>query len=341
MKNQVAGLDLHKNQSYITVMDGDGQILEEVNLKSSADSILNFLGKFDKPEVVFEATRNWYWLYEALQRKGYDVTMAHPKKTKAIGEAKIKTDKIDSHTLAHLKRADLIPESYLAPLETRERRELLRHRVFLVRERAKVKSKLRTLLSKLNLNCPYSDVLGKKAICWLKERQEEMPQVFTGKLDDFLQLGGSLSTIIQVVEKKVGNQAADDRIVKLLVTIPGIGEFSAMVIKAEIVTIYRFPDADHLASYCGLVPSTHSSGNYTHKGSITKEGNRWLRWILVEAAGKLKAKSPHFKDFYYRILSKKTKQVARVATARKLAVAIYYMWKREEPFKEPEPRSTG
>lgn len=119
MNNQVAGLDLNKNQSYITVMGKDGQILGEANLKSEANSILTYLAKFEEPEVVFEATRNWYWLYEALQRKGYDVTMAHPKKTKAIGEAKIKTDKIDSHTLDHLMRADLIPESYLAPLETR------------------------------------------------------------------------------------------------------------------------------------------------------------------------------------------------------------------------------
>jgi len=126
MNDQVAGLDLHKNQSYITVMGGDGQILDEASLKSEANSILTYLSKFEDPEVVFEATRNWYWLYEALQREGYDVTMAHPKKTKAIGEARIKTDRIGSHTLAHLKRADLIPESYLAPLETRELRELLK-----------------------------------------------------------------------------------------------------------------------------------------------------------------------------------------------------------------------
>jgi len=101
-----------------------------------------------------------------------------------------------------------------------------------------------------------------------------------------------------------------------------------MLIKAEIGTISRFPDADHLSSYCGLVPSTHSSGNYTHRGNITKEGNPWLRWVLTEAAGKLKKKSKHFEDFYYRVLAKKTKKVARVATARKLAVAIFYMWKR-------------
>ncbi|MBS3787053.1 transposase, partial [Candidatus Bipolaricaulota bacterium] len=192
MNSKVAGLDLHKDRSYITVMYADGQILGEENLKSSAQPILSYLRKFGKPEVVFEATRNWYWLYEALQRKDFEVTMAHPKKTKAIGEAKIKTDKIVSHMLAHLKQADLIPKAYLAPLEIRELRELLRHRIFLVRERAKVKAKIRNLLSKLNLTCPKSDVLCDGAIKWLKTRREEMPTVFADKLGDFLQLGEEL-----------------------------------------------------------------------------------------------------------------------------------------------------
>ncbi|MFB6291453.1 MAG: IS110 family transposase [Candidatus Bipolaricaulia bacterium] len=336
MNNQVAGLDLHKDQTYITVMGKDGQVLGEKVLKSKAGPILNYLRNFDKPEVVFEATRNWYWLYDALQREDVEITMAHPKKTKAIGAARIKTDRIDSHTLAHLKRADLIPESYLAPLETRELRELLRHRIFLVRERAKVKSKIRTLLSKLNLICPKSDVLGKEAIIWLRENQKKMPEVFSDKLDDFLAVGGKLTEVIERTNAVIKREAEEDEIVRLLKTIPGIGRFSAMLIKAEIGTISRFPDADHLASYCGLVPSTHSSGNYTHRGSITKEGNPWLRWVLTEATGKLKGKSKHFEDFYYRVLAKKTKKVARVATARKLAVALYYIWKRREPFKEPK-----
>lgn len=316
-------------------MDGDGQILGEENLKSSAQPILSYLRKFGKPEVVFEATRNWYWLYDALQRNDFEVTMAHPKKTKAIGEAKIKTDKIDSHMLAHLRRADLLPESYLAPLETRELRELLRHRIFLVRERAKVKSKIRDLLSKLNLSCPSKDVLGKEALEWLKDHKEGMPQIFSDKLEDFLKLGEDLTTIIDGVEEKIDLEAAGDKIVQLLITIPGVGQFTALLIKAEVGTIDRFPDGDHLASYCGLVPSVQSSGNYTRKGNITKEGNKWLRWALTEASWKVKNGSEHFKEFYYRILAKKNSKVAKVATARKLAVAIYYMWKRREPFKEP------
>jgi len=336
MKNKVvAGLDLHKDQSYITVMDENGQVIDEESLQSKAEPILNYLKSFNKPEVVFEATRNWYWLYETLQRNEFEVTMAHPKKTKAIGEAKIKTDRIDSHMLAHLKRADLLPEAYLAPLEIRELRELLRHRIFLVRERAKVKSKIRSLLSKLNLNCPESDVLGKAAREWLKKTKKDMPQVFSDQLEDFLQLGGELSGEIDRVEEEIGREAAEDEIVQLLITIPGVGDFTGLLIRVEVGKIDRFPDPDHLASYCGLVPSVQSSGNYTQKGNITKEGNKWLRWALVETSWKVKNGSKHFREFYYRISAKKNSKVAKIATARKLAVAIWHMWKRKEPFKEP------
>ena len=167
-----------------------------------------------------------------------------PKKTKAIGEAKIKTDKIDSHMLAYL-----LPESYLAPLETRELRELLRHRIFLVRERAKVKSKIRNLLSKLNLSCPSKDVHGKEALEWLNDHKEGMPQIFSDKLEDFLKLGEDLTTIVDGVEEKIDLEATGDKVVQLLITIPGVGQFTALLIKAEVGTIDRFPDGDHLASY--------------------------------------------------------------------------------------------
>lgn len=338
MNSTYAGIDLHKDHSYVTVTGDEGQILGETVLDSKVEQIVDYLHRFGKPEVVFEATRNWYWLYDALQREGFKLKMAHPKKTKAIGEAKIKTDKIDSHMLAHLLRADLIPESYLAPLETRHLRELLRHRVFLVRERAKVKSKIRTLLSKLNLTCVASDITSSKAVRWLRDKQMDMPDVFSDKLDDFLSLASDLNAIIGTIEVKVEGLADSDEVVKLLITIPGIGKFSALLVKAEIGDIDRFPSANHLTSYCGLVPSVYSSGNHTHRGPITKEGNKWLRWVLVEASWKSKRKSKHLADFYNRIEERKNTKVAKVATARKLAVAIYYIWTRREPFKEPRMR---
>lgn len=139
-------------------------------------------------------------------------------------------------------------------------RELLRHRVFLVRETAKLKTKVRNLLSKLNLNCPHSDVFSDVAIQPLREKQPGMPQVFADKLDDFLKLGEIFTVVISETQMIIVEKAKGDEVVILLNTIPGIGQFSALLIKAEIGTITRFPDSKHLTSYCGLVPSTYSSG---------------------------------------------------------------------------------
>lgn len=331
----IVGLDLHKSYSYLTVMDGKGQVMDEVSLPSQAEDILHYLRNFENSEVVFEATRNWYWLYEALQREGIKVTMAHPKKTKAITEAKIATDRISSKMLANLKRANLIPQAYLAPLWVRELREVLRHRVFLVRERAKLKSKIRSLLAKLNLDCSYRDILGKGAVTWLKTKEKALPEVFQFELRSYLRLGKDLTEEIKQVETRIKKQVKEDDIVDILITIPGVGEFTALVIRAEVGTIDRFPTPDKLSSYCGLVPSVHSSGNHTRRGKITKEGNTWLRWVLVEASWKVKNGSKHFRNVYDRIVKKKGKNVAKVACARKLAVAIWHMWTRGEPFKEP------
>ncbi|MFB6214679.1 MAG: IS110 family transposase, partial [Candidatus Bipolaricaulia bacterium] len=138
-----------------------------------------------------------------------------------------------------------------------------------------------------------------------------------------------------LVEAKVEVEAKDSEVVTLLVTIPGVGDFTALLIVAEIGEIDRFATPEKLSSYSGLTPSVHSSGNKTRTGEITKQGNPWLRWALVEASWKLKNKSDHFQEFFERVAKKKGKNVAIVGTARKLAVAIWHMWKRREPFKEP------
>lgn len=333
----IIGLDLHRNYSYVTAMREDGVTLDERSLPNEKEAIRDYLSAFSEPlTVVFEATRNWYWLCDLLQREErvMEVVMAHPKKTKAIAEAKIKTDRIDSRMLAHLKRADLLPESWLAPLAVREVREWLRHRIFLVRKRAAVKTKIRSLLAKLNLDCPQTDVLGKGAQLWLADLKG-LPEVFSAQLRDYLKLGNQLTALIEEVEARIEECGQHSEVAELLATIPGVGVFTALLLESEIGDIDRFPSPKKLAAYCGLVPSVHSSGQVTRRGKITKEGNRWLRWALVEAAGKVKERSAHYRRFYERILHKKGKKVARVACARKLAVTIYWMWKRREPFQEP------
>ncbi len=127
------GLDLHKSFSYITTMNDKGQIVGQKKLPSNGE-VVEFLKEFgESMEVAIEATPSWYWLYVLLEDEGFDVKLSHPLKTKAIASAKVKTDKVDSATLAHLLRSELLPLSYVPQKPVRLNRELLRYRASLVK----------------------------------------------------------------------------------------------------------------------------------------------------------------------------------------------------------------
>jgi transposase len=102
--------------------------------------------------------------------------------------------------------------------------------------------------------------------------------------ESYLRIITPLDDEIKLISKSLKEQATIDNDVKLLMTIPGVGYYTALLIKSEVGDINRFSDGDKLCSYAGLVPSTHSSGGVTRHGSITREGSRWLRWVMVEAA---------------------------------------------------------
>ncbi len=121
--------------------------------------------------------------------------------------------------------------------------------------------------------------------------------------------------------------AKDDEDARLLITIPGIDYYSALLIKSKIGDVNRFPSAKQLCSYSGLVPSTYSSGNTTFHGHITKQGSRWLRWILAEAIGHCVKKPGHLKEFYWKLARRKGEKIAKVAIERKLLEWIYHMLK--------------
>ena len=107
------GLDLHRNFSYITTVNEKGKVVGQKKLPGNGE-VVRFLKEFDETmEVAIEATLSWYWLYDHLEEEGFDVRLSHPLKTKAIAYAKVKTDKVDSVTLAHLPRSDLLPLSYV------------------------------------------------------------------------------------------------------------------------------------------------------------------------------------------------------------------------------------
>ncbi|MFW6109088.1 MAG: IS110 family transposase [archaeon] len=154
-------------------------------------------------------------------------------------------------------------------------------------------------------------------------------------MDCYLRVMEPLREEINMLNRELKSMARDDKDVKLLMTIPGIGYYIALLVKAEIGEISRFSSGNHLASYAGLVPSTHSSGGVTRHGRITKEGSRWLRWAMVEAAlVHLRYDTPVTR-FYRRVAERRGSKTARVAAARKLLTVCYSVLKNQRPYYNP------
>ena len=253
--------------------------------------------------------------------------VSHPKKTKLIAEAKIKSDRVDSKAIAQLLRMDWLPLSYVPDEDTGALREKVRRRAFLVRERVKLRVKIKSFLTYQGLKWPEDHGLwSKPGLVWLHGLD-------LAPIESYLRLIDGLSEEISLLSGELKGEAKVDEDVKLLMTVPGIGYYSALLVKSEIGDIGRFPFAEKLCSYAGLVPSTYQSGGVVRHGNITKEGSRWLRWIMMECASIHVAKYDTWVSRSYRCLAgRRGKKTARVAAARKLLVVCYSVLKNKKPF---------
>ncbi len=337
---QYIGIDLHKATAMITRMDQRGRILEQVQLRTDAASLGGYLRRV-RPDtrIAVEATGNWVYLYELIEDRCPNLVLAHPLKTKAIASARIKTDKIDATTLAHLLRADLLPAAYIPPRPVRDTRELLRYRASLVRLRTQVKNKVHAILMKNGIQTPTKDAFGKKARSFLA--QVPVRSCYRRALDGYLRVLEGLTAEMAPVTVAIEAQVQQDPQAQLLCTMPGIGPYSALLILSEIGDVRRFPDGRRLCSYAGLVPAVHASGGKTRHGRLTKQGSKWLRWILVEASTHAINGAPQFRSLYYRVAKKHGRNIGRVAVARAMLKAIYAMLRTGEVFRPMDKRRTG
>jgi transposase len=326
------GMDMHKRYSVVTVVDEDGEeLVKGKRLENEEAAMADFIKGFDEEvKVVLEAGSNWYWMCDLLDGLGVENILCHPLKTKAIASARIKTDKLDSAILSHLSRMDFVPEAYKPDIATRHLRELLRYRASLVSTRTGLKNKMHALLARLNERNSYTDLFGKAGTLYL-ERLELAP-VYRKSLDGFLRLLREVNLEIEEADAEVRCAFAESAGAQLLATIPGVGRLISLTILAEIVDIDRFHSAKHLASYAGLVPSTSQSGDRAKHGRITRQGSKWLRWALVEAAIHAVGKPGPLRDYYQKLKKRKGNKIARVAVARKLCPYIYHMLKEGKDF---------
>jgi transposase len=308
------------------------EMVKQKKLPNNGEIIELFQGLKEPLVVAMEATRGWYSLYDLLEEKGIEVKLSHPLKTKAIASARIKNDKIDSKVLAHLLRADLLPLSYVPQRNVRIQRELLRYRASLVRIQTGIKNKIHAILAKNNITHDFSDLFGKQGKDFLSSLSAS--EMYRMALNGYLLILDELEQQIKAVNKRIRDSVRDDEKAKLLMTIPGVGYYSALLIRSELGDINRFPSAKKLCSYAGVIPSTYASGNTVFHGHITKQGSKWLRWIMTEVVTHCIDRPGRLQRFYSKLERRKGKKTAKVAAERKLLEWIYHMLRNGKSYEE-------
>jgi len=329
------GIDLHLKRTYMVLMNTKGDVIDKERI--SNQEIREYLQEKVPQETyaVLEATRNWPFMYDLLNEHVHKVDLVHAKGVRAIANAAVKTDQIDASTLAHLARMNYIPKAYAASKEIRDLRQLLRHREWMVNQRSKAKNRIHAVLAAYNLVYPVTDLFGTSGREYLQEVMEtELRPSARQVVEDHLAMIDHLTERIHALEKSISLNEKQDHIVKLLKSMPGVGRLIALILLAEVGDINRFHSPKSLCSWAGLTPKVHSSDAVVQHGHITKEGSRYLRSAMVQAATTACRVSPKWYRVHEHMALRCGRRAARVAVARRLLTVIYYMWKREHAYQE-------
>ena len=317
------GVDLHQRFCYMTALEARGKMIQAGPVTNERLALRKYFRQFggQPVQVAVEACGFWPAFREVVEPEVTRLVLVHPQRVKAIASAKLKNDRVDSATLAHLLRCDLLPESWKADRETQARRQQVRLRTTLVRQRTRLKNQVHAVLHQQGLRSPVTDLFGKRGRFWLAG--VKLPEQARESVAACLRMIDHYGEEIQKQNLQLNEKAKQDERAEWLMTIPGIGECSAMMLLAEIGDLGRFGSKEALCSYAGLVPRVRESAGKAARGGITRQGSSALRWIMVEAAQVATRSSPAAKRYYERLLRQKHKHVARVALARKLLIAVY------------------
>jgi len=317
------GIDLHRETVVIAAVNDAGEVVKPVTVRcEDAAAIVEVVKSLGTFRAVIEASATYRWLYDLLRPHG-TVLLAHPFRLRAMVQRRAKTDKLDAQLLANLLRIDQIPLAYIPPEPYHQLRELVRRRARLGRELAEAKIQLRALLGRQNRQAPYRTPFGVRGLAWF--RNQDFGWIENLCRDELLARLTHFGRQAAILDQHIERLADAFPQATALTEIHGIGLYSALLIVAEIGEPERFRSAKQVGAYAGLTPRVHQSGGHCYRGSITRQGSAWLRWILVEAAIKTIRRDAALKNFYSRVRKRSSAKIARVAVARKLAEIC---WKR-------------
>src|SRR3954453_11570988 len=280
--HQIVGMDLHRRRSVLVRMTESGEHLETVRISNDPEYLQQVMSRAgEAPDVVLEATYGWYWAADALAELGACVHLAHPLGVKMFSLRRVKNDERDAADLADLLRMGRLPEAWIAPPATRELRGWVRHRAKLVGLRSNVKCQVHAVLAGGGVQVAMSDLFGVGGQQLLAATRLAVES--RSRVDSLLRVVTALDFEIDLYAKLVGGRLRADPGYQAIQQIPGVGPLLGAVFVAEIGDIGRFARAEQLASWAGLTPKHHESDTTVHRGRITKQGSRLVRWAGVEA----------------------------------------------------------
>lgn len=334
------GIDLHKKTSFWTILDNEQRVLYRKNLATSQAGVLRGLreSRVDPGlmQAAIEPVSQWAWYGELLRDHGVSVHLVNPYKTKLISQTKLKNDKVDSRILAELLRCGFLPTSYYAPQDVRKLRELTRWRLFLSRLRTRLKNRVHQILAKEGVYSTWSDPFGKGGRQFILSLS--LPTNVKAEIDQWMEYLDQLDRSIAERDRAFKEYLALHPETKILLSIPGMGPVTVLMMLAEIGDYKRFPRPEQLVAFAGLNPSSYASGEHIRQGRITRHGSEHLRTILVEAAHRVRPTWGSLYDFHRRIREKKGSKIASVALARKLLVLSWHLMRKQELYR---PIPTG
>ena len=319
---QFVGMDLHRRRSVLVRMSETGEHLETVRILNDREVLADVMSRAgESPEVVLEATYGWYWAADALAELGATVHLAHPLGVKAFSYRRVKNDQRDAADLADLLRMGRLPHAWIAPPETRELRELVRHRAKLVAMRSQCKAHVHAILAKGGIWVPMSDLFGVEGNLLLDNVTMPAPyKARIASLRRFIEaFDAEIDLFTGLAQRRLTHHAGYTAIQQ----IPGIGPVLAAVFVAEIGDVHRFTDPAHLCSWAGLTPTHRESDTVVRRGHITKQGSKLVRWAAVEAIQRQPDTTKIALD-RQRIEARRGRNIAKIAAARKLLTLVYY-----------------
>ncbi len=327
------GLDVHKKTISYCVKDRSGQIHAEGAIPATRADLDLWMKTLPRPwTAAMEATLFTGWIYDHLLPHAAALKVAHPLMLRAIAAAKKKNDRIDANKIADGLRCDFLPECYMASTEIRERRRTLRYRNLLVRQAVQLKNKISGLLMEagVSYNKQKLHKVGyfRELLATNQEIGEGLRPLLRICRETLVRLQKTESALVRSLEHDV---LLAERVERLM-TIPAVGPITALTWVLEIGDVKRFSSIKKAISYCGLCGAEKSSANMSKRTPLSKQRNKHLQSVLIEAAKLAPRRSSGLALVYDRERQKGNANRATLAVARKLVAYLVAVDRSQRDF---------